>query len=65
MIRASFLGLLALSAACGDEAKPTTPDAPGMVEPEFRTVPDEITANTTWTSDMPYVIPKFTHVFVR
>ena len=64
MTRATILGLLAMSAAaCGDEAKTVTPDAP--TEAEFVTVPDEITADTTWTADKPYVIPRFTHTFVR
>ena len=64
MTRATILGLLAMAAAaCGDEAKTVTPDAP--TEAEFVTVPDEITADTTWTADKPYVIPRFTHTFVR
>jgi hypothetical protein len=67
MTRATILSLLAMTAAaCGDEAKTITPDAPvQMMEPEVITVPEEITANTTWTSDKPYLIPRLTHVFVR
>src|SRR5262245_49068186 len=65
MTRATILGLLAITtAACGDEEKVVAIDAAAL-EPEFITVPDEITTNTTWTSAKPYVIPRFTHVFVR
>lgn len=65
MTRATILSLLAITAAaCGDEAKPM-PDATPPPSPDTITVPDEITANTTWTAARPYVIPKFTHVFVR
>jgi hypothetical protein len=65
MTRSTILGLLALAAACGDEANTITPDAPTVIEPEFLTAPEEITTDTTWTSDKPYVIPRFTKVFVR
>jgi hypothetical protein len=67
MTRATTFCLLAIAAAaCGDSEKMTiTPDAPVDVVPQVIMVPDEITTNTTWTSDKPYLIPKFTHVFVR
>jgi hypothetical protein len=65
MTRSTILGMLALAAACGDEANTITPDAPTVIEPEFLTAPEEITTDTTWTSDKPYVIPRFTKVFVR
>ncbi len=68
MTRVTILSLIALTTAgCGDDPK-AAPDArmPDAAE-EAATVlvPDEITADTTFTSAKPYVLPKNTHVFVR
>ena len=71
MIRATFLSLVALTAAaCGDDgnaATPATPDAPsGTTNPDDNTVllTDNITTNTTWTSAKTYVLAKNQKVFV-
>jgi hypothetical protein len=64
MTRATVLYLFAVVfAGCGDDPKPTTPDAP--IDDAVRVLPDEITSDMTLSTEKPYLLPKNTHVFVK
>ncbi len=66
---AAALGLATLVTACGDDGTSTDVDASVSIDAPpgggTITVTDDITANTTWTADNVYKIPRLKQLFVQ